>query len=94
MHRIQHTVQNIPYRSSRFLWLFVLLTSKYWKPIPTMKLAVQLEKPATAMAEGLGPCENNSATMNHGMGPGPISKNATKAKIATMVTYDIHLTLS
>lgn len=45
------------------------------------------------MAEGLGPCENNSATMNQGMGPGPISKNATKAKIATMLKYDIQLTL-
>lgn len=56
-----------------------------------MKLAVQLEKPATAMAEGLGPWENNSATMNQGMGPGPISKNATKAKMATMLKYDIHL---
>lgn len=59
-----------------------------------MKLAVQLEKPATAMAEGLGPWENNSATMNQGMGPGPISKNATKAKMATMLKYDIHLSWS
>lgn len=67
------------------------LTTKYWKLIPTIKLAVQLVKPATAMAEGRGPCENNSATMNHGMGPGPISKNATKAKMATMLKYDIHL---
>lgn len=73
---------------------FFLLTSTYWKAIPTMKLAVQLEKPATAMAEGLGPCENNSATMNQGMGPGPISKNATKAKMATMLKYDIHLSWS
>lgn len=69
----------------------ITLTTKYWKLIPTIKLAVQLVKPATAMAEGRGPCENNSATMNHGMGPGPISKNATKAKIATMLKYDIHL---
>lgn len=59
-----------------------------------MKLAVQLVKPATAIAEGLGPCENNSATMNQGMGPGPISKNATKAKMATMLKYDIHLSWS
>lgn len=50
-----------------------------------MKLAVQLDKPARAIAEGLGPCENNSATMNQGMGPGPISKKATKAKMATML---------
>lgn len=69
----------------------ILLTATYGKHIPTIKLAVQLVKPATAMAEGLGPCENNSATMNQGMGPGPISKNATKAKMATMLTYDIHL---
>lgn len=71
-----------------------LPTSMYWKPIPTMKLAVQLDKPAIAMAEGLGPCENNSATMNQGMGPGPISKNATKEKMATMHKYDIHLSWS
>ena len=70
------------------------LTSTYWKPIPTMKLAVQLVKPATAMADGLGPWENNSATMNQGMGPGPISKNATKEKMATMLKYDIHLSFS
>lgn len=73
---------------------FFLLTSTYWKPIPTMKLAVQLDKPARAMAEGLGPCENSSATMNQGMGPGPISKKATKAKMATMLKYDIHLSWS
>lgn len=59
-----------------------------------MKLAVQLDKPARAMAEGLGPCENSSATMNHGMGPGPISKKATKEKMATMLKYDIHLSWS
>lgn len=70
------------------------LTSTYWKHIPTIKLAVQLVKPATAIAEGRGPWENNSATMNHGMGPGPISKNATKAKMATMLRYDIHLSWS
>lgn len=70
------------------------LTSTYWKHIPTMKLAVQLVKPATAMAEGRGPCEKSSATMNHGMGPGPISKNATKAKMDTMLKYDIHLSWS
>lgn len=72
----------------------LLLTSTYWKHIPTIKLAVQLVKPATAMADGLGPCENSSATMNQGMGPGPISKKATKAKMATMLKYDIHWSLS
>lgn len=59
-----------------------------------MKLAVQLVKPATAMADGLGPCENSSATMNQGIGPGPISKKATKAKMATMLKYDIHWSFS
>lgn len=64
---------------------FLPLTSTYWKPIPTKKVAVQLEKPATAMAEGLGPWENSSAVMNQGMGPGPSSKNPTKEKMATML---------
>ena len=54
--------------------------------MPIRKLAVQLEKPATAMAAGRGPWENNSATKNQGMGPGPISKNATKPKMASMLT--------
>lgn len=55
-----------------------ILTATYWKHMPTMKLAVQLQKPATAMAAGLGPWENSSATKNQGMGPGPTSKKATK----------------
>lgn len=62
----------------------VFLTSSLGKPNPTRKLAVQLEHPATATAAGRGPCEKSSATMNHGMGPGPISKLATKPKTATM----------
>ena len=39
---------------------------------------------ATAMAAGRGPWLKSSATMNQGMGPGPISKKATKPKMATM----------
>lgn len=61
-----------------------LRTSSLGKPRPTRKLAVQLEKPETAMAAGRGPWEKSSATMNHGMGPGPISKLATKPNTATM----------
>lgn len=53
--------------------------------MPMMKFAVQLEHPATAMAAGLGPWENSSATKNHGMGPGPTSKKATKPKMASML---------
>lgn len=53
--------------------------------MPTMKFEVQLEKPATAIAAGRGPWLNSSATMNHGMGPGPTSKKATKPKMATML---------
>lgn len=61
------------------------LTSTYWKHMPTMKFEVQLEKPATAMAAGRGPWLKSSATINHGMGPGPTSKKATKPKMATML---------
>ena len=61
-------------------------TATYWKPMPMMKLHVQLENPATAMAAGRGPWLKSSATMNQGMGPGPISKKATKPKMATMET--------
>lgn len=59
-------------------------TSSLGKPSPTRKFAVQLEKPETAMAAGRGPWEKSSATMNQGMGPGPISKLATKPNTATM----------
>lgn len=68
-------------------WDFALKrlhTSSFGKPRPTRKLAVQLEKPETAMAAGRGPWEKSSATMNQGMGPGPISKLATKPNTATM----------
>lgn len=65
--------------------LMKLLTSTYWKHMPTMKFEVQLEKPETAKAAGRGPWLKSSATMNHGMGPGPTSKKATKPKMATML---------
>lgn len=59
-------------------------TSSLGNVSPTRKLAVQLEKPDTAMAAGRGPWEKSSATMNQGMGPGPISKLATKPKTPTI----------
>lgn len=62
------------------------LTSTYGKLMPITKLADQFEKPATAKAAGRGPWLKSSATMNHGMGPGPISKKATKLRMATMLT--------
>lgn len=62
------------------------LTSSLGKLIPTRKLAVQLQHPATAMAAGRGPWEKSSATMNHGMGPGPSSNIATKIMTALMAT--------
>ncbi|KAG7255554.1 hypothetical protein CRUP_025582 [Coryphaenoides rupestris] len=65
---------------------FVSGTLNLGKLIPTKKLAVQLEQPATAMAAGRGPWENSSATMNQGMGPGPNSKNATNIMTAKMAT--------
>lgn len=66
--------------------LFCLLTSIYGKVMPMMKLLVQLQQPARAMAAGRGPWLNSSATMNHGIGPGPISKKLTKRKIADRLT--------
>ena len=36
---------------------------------PTIKFASQLTTPAIATAAGLGPWENSSAVMNHGIGP-------------------------
>ena len=62
----------------------LFLTSRLGKHIPTMKLKVQLEKPARARAEGLAPWLKSSATRNHGIGPGPISNRATKPKMPTM----------
>lgn len=63
---------------------FNLLTAAEGKSSPTKKLEVQLEQPATAMAAGRGPWLKSSATINQGMGPGPISKKATNIKIAPM----------
>lgn len=62
------------------------LTWSVGKLIPTRKLAVQLQQPAKAMAAGRGPWENSSATMNHGIGPGPSSNIATKSMTAKMAT--------
>lgn len=62
------------------------LTSSLGKLIPTRKLAVQLQHPATAMAAGRGPWENSSATMNQGIGPGPSSNIATNSMTALMAT--------
>ncbi len=50
-----------------------------------MKLHVQLQHPANAMAAGRGPWLKISATMNHGIGPGPISKNDTNRNMAAML---------
>ncbi|KAG7271737.1 hypothetical protein CRUP_008419, partial [Coryphaenoides rupestris] len=55
-------------------------------PAPRKPEEIWSKKPATAKAEGRGPWENSSATMNQGMGPGPISKKATKEKMAAMLT--------
>lgn len=69
-----------------------ILTESIGKSNPTRKLAVQLQHPATAAAAGRGPWANNSATMNHGIGPGPISKLATNpntARMARILTVEI-----
>lgn len=53
------------------------------KPIPTTKLAIQLTNTAIAIALGLGPCENNSAVIIHGIEPGPTAKNTTNPSVET-----------
>lgn len=58
----------------------------YWKHRAMMKLQAQLLNAAIAKAAVRGPWLKNSATMNQGMGPGPISKKLTKRKMATMLT--------
>lgn len=65
---------------------FNILTAAEGKSSPTKKLEVQLEQPATAIAAGRGPWLKSSATINQGMGPGPISKKATNTMIAPMQT--------
>lgn len=63
-----------------------VLTAMYWKQSAIMKLQNQLLKAARARAVGRGPWLKNSATMNHGIGPGPISKKLTKRNMAVMLT--------
>ena len=62
------------------------LTAMYWKQRAIRKLQTQLLKAARARAVGRGPWLKNSATMNQGIGPGPISKKLTKRKMAVMLT--------
>lgn len=59
------------------------LTFILGKPMPTKKLAIQLTRTAIDMAAGLGPCENSSAVIIHGMEPGPTAKNTTKLSVDT-----------
>lgn len=58
----------------------------YGKHRAIRKLQVQLVNAATAIAAERDPWLKNSATMNQGMGPGPISKKLTKRKTAIMLT--------
>lgn len=48
--------------------------------IPTRKLENQFVTPETLIAAGNGPWENNSATMNHGIGPEKINQILQTAK--------------
>lgn len=59
------------------------LTFMLGKPMPTKKLASQLTRTAMDMAAGLGPCENSSAVIIHGIDPGPTAKNTTKLRVDT-----------
>lgn len=56
-------------------------------PCPTAQLADQLTRTARLTAEGRGPCEKSSATINHGIDPGPMAKNTINNIIAAMLTY-------
>lgn len=77
--------QNYVLAGFKMGWVsFKLLTAAEGKSSPTKKLEVQLEQPATAMAAGRGPWPKSSATINQGMGPGPISKKATNSKMAAI----------
>lgn len=82
--RCQLVQDNTARTAEDFSEVNVAHTSSLGKVSPTRKLAVQLEKPEMAMAAGRGPWEKSSATMNQGIGPGPISKLATKPNTATM----------
>lgn len=59
------------------------LTFMLGKPMPTKKLAIQLTRTAIDIAAGLGPWENSSAVIIHGMDPGPTAKNTTKHRVDT-----------
>ena len=63
-------------------------------PMPTKKLAIQLTRTAMDMAAGLGPWENSSAVIIHGMDPGPTAKNMTKLSVDTTDRYDIQSIIS
>lgn len=64
------------------------------KPMPTIKFANQLTKTAIAIALGLGPCENNSAVIIHGIEPGPTAKKTTNPSVETTDKYDIQSIIS
>lgn len=68
----------------------VRLTCSGKKPMPTMKLAVQLTATARLVAAPRADWLNNSDTRNQGMDPGPIANMTTKRMTSRMLTYDTH----
>ena len=66
------------------------LTCRGKKPIPTMKLAVQLIATARLVAAPLADWLNNSDTKNHGIEPGPIANMTTNRMTSRMLKYEIH----
>lgn len=70
------------------------ITIMLGNPIPTIKLAIQLTRTAIDIAAGLGPCENNSAVIIHGIDPGPTAKNTTKLRVDITDRYDIQPIIS
>lgn len=60
----------------------------------TSQLANQFVSAAIAIAECLGPCENNSAVIIQGIEPGPTAKNTTNANVKTTARYEIQSRIS
>lgn len=78
VNRRSFTFANIIIKFYKKIRTFIL-----GKPIPTMKLAIQLTNTAIAIALGRGPCEKSSAVISQGMEPGPTAKNTTKLSVDT-----------
>jgi hypothetical protein len=68
----------------------IKLTCNGKKPMPTIKLAVQLTATARLVAAPRADWLNNSDTRNQGMDPGPIANIMTNRMTSRILTYDTH----